>query len=227
MHRFLLLAMVLLIAAVNAVTAQEAEPATAKLQRELARIEAGIAEHSFNDERLVNLRVETDKLSKALIDFGVSFRPELARINARLEEMGPVPKEGEPPEPQIVASERKDLVARKAAINSELAAAERLSIRASDASARISDLRRELFANTLFRRTTAQGVFNADNWNAFRMTSARPGARFGPASSSSAPSSRARSLPRADCRSCWWRRCGGRFTARSGGCCRYAGRMAR
>ncbi len=164
----LLPALLLLAAAFNFALAQEQEPPTAKLQRELARIEAGIAEHSANDERLVALRVETDKLAKSLIDFGVSFRPELGRINARLEELGPAPKEGEPAEPDIVVAERKELASRKAAINAELAAAERLSIRTNEASAAISDLRRELFANTLFRRTTANGVFSAENWKAFR-----------------------------------------------------------
>ncbi|MCU0791130.1 MAG: hypothetical protein MUE79_08785, partial [Nitratireductor sp.] len=168
MHRIILLAFLVLAASLGGVFAQQAEPPTAKLQRELARIEAGIAEHATNDERLVNLRVETDKLAKSLIEFGVSFRPELARINARLEELGAAPKEGEPAEPDIVAAERRELASRKAEINAELAAAERLSIRASEAAAAISDLRRELFSNTLFRRTTANGVFNAENWSAFR-----------------------------------------------------------
>ncbi|HSO48281.1 MAG TPA: mechanosensitive ion channel family protein, partial [Rhizobiaceae bacterium] len=141
MRRPILLALLLLAAAFSIAVAQEQEPPTAKLQRELARIEAGIAEHSANDERLVALRVETDKLAKSLIDFGVSFRPELGRINARLEELGAPPKEGEPAEPDIVAAERRELLSRKAAINAELAAAERLSIRTNEASATISDLR--------------------------------------------------------------------------------------
>ncbi len=167
MHRRLLLALLLLLSTLVAAAAQVQTP-TEKLERELNRIETGIGEHSENDERLVLLRVEIDKLSKSLIDFGVSFRPELTRINARLEELGPAPKEGDPAEPEIVAKERKELLARKVEINAQLAAAERLSIRASDASAQISDLRRELFANTLFRRTTSNGIFNAENWNAFK-----------------------------------------------------------
>ncbi len=146
---------------------EEKPPATTELQRLLSKIEAAVEENGKDDAKLVLQRLELDKLTKSLIDFGVSFRPELSTINKRLGEIGQPPKEGEAPEAELVATERQNLIARKVAINNELAAAEQLSIRASQAHNKISDLRREIFSNTLFRRTEAKGVFSQENWNAF------------------------------------------------------------
>ena len=147
--------------------AQDAKPVTAEIQRTLSKIESAISENYKNDEALVLLRLDLEALAKSLIDFGVSFRPELATINRRLAELGPSPKEGEPAEPETVLAERKNTLTRKAAINSELGTAEQLSIRASQAKNRISDLRRGLFARTLLKRTNSAGVFSLETWSSF------------------------------------------------------------
>ncbi len=142
-------------------------PATAEMLRLLGKIETAITENSRDDEKLVLQRLELDKLTKSLIEYGVSFRPELSSINKRLGELGQPPKEGDAAEAAIVAEERQNLIARKVVINNELAAAEQLSIRASQAHNQIADFRRDIFSNTLFRRTQAKGVFSSENWMAF------------------------------------------------------------
>lgn len=139
------------------------------LDHQLAGIERKIAENSTNDEQLVSLRLELEQLSKSLIDFGVSFRPELTSVNARLAELGSAPKDGDPAEPEVMTQERNDLLARKVAINGFLSNAESMSIRINDAMNRIGDLRRDLFANTLLRRTDSTGVFNPDTLNSFQL----------------------------------------------------------
>jgi len=133
----------------------------AGLGRELGSIERAIPDSAQDDARLVALRVRLDALSKALIGFGVSLRPRLTEINNRLGELGAPPKEGEPEEPQIITDERRALTEEKAINNGLLGEAEALSIRAAKAGDQIIALRRELFSNTLFRRTEISGVFGA------------------------------------------------------------------
>jgi small-conductance mechanosensitive channel len=133
----------------------------AGIGRNLAAIERGIPEAAEDDAKLIALRVKLEDLSKALIGFGVSLRPRLVEINNRLAELGSPPKEGEAPEPTIITDERRALVEEKAINNSLLGEAEALSIRAGKASDQIAALRRELFANTLFRRTDIGGVFGS------------------------------------------------------------------
>lgn len=139
------------------------------LDHELSAIVRTIAENTSNDEKLVSLRLRLEEMSKSLIDFGVSFRPELKSVNARLAELGSAPKDGDPPEPDVMTLERNDLLARKAAINGFLSNAESMSIRINEAMSRIGDLRRDLFANTLLRRTDSTGVFNADTLESFQL----------------------------------------------------------
>lgn len=164
---------VLLICAASAIgnagaLAQSPPLTPADLQRNLSKIEALIEEFASDDEKLVLQKIELDKLSKSLIDYGVSFRPQLSTINKRLAELGPPPKENETADAAMVSAERQALLARKLAINGELGAAEQLSIRTSQASNKVSDYRREIFANTLLRRTQSTGVFSAGNWRSFQ-----------------------------------------------------------
>jgi len=136
----------------------------ADLGRELTAIERALPDAANDDTKLIALRVRVETLSKALIAFGVSLRPRLVEINNRLSEVGNPPKEGEPAEPAIIADERRTLIEEKAINNGLLGEAEALSIRAAKAGDQISALRRELFANTLFRRTDIGGVFGAQSF---------------------------------------------------------------
>ncbi|MFO0990936.1 MAG: DUF3772 domain-containing protein [Hyphomicrobiales bacterium] len=129
--------------------------------REINSIERAVPEAAEDDAKLVALRVRLDNLSKSLIGFGVSLRPRLIEINNRLAELGAPPKEGEPAEPQIITDERRTLTEEKSINNGLLGEAEALSIRAAKAGDQITGLRRELFSNTLFRRTEIGGVFGA------------------------------------------------------------------
>ncbi len=118
---------------------------------ELARKVAASAE---DDARLVALRTELETVSQALLKSGLAFRPRLAEINARLEQLGPAPGEGQPAEPDIVAGERQNLVAEKAEINVLLGVAENLSVRVKRLIDDIAAKRRDLFARLLTKRYT-------------------------------------------------------------------------
>lgn len=105
-----------------------------------------------DDARLVVLRAELETVSQALLKSGLAFRPRLAEINARLEQLGPAPGEGQPPEPDIVAGERQNLVSEKAEINVLLGVAENLSVRVKRLIDDIAEMRRDLFARLLTKR---------------------------------------------------------------------------
>ncbi|MEZ5871988.1 MAG: mechanosensitive ion channel [Nitratireductor sp.] len=139
-----------------------------ELRTKLSLTEQAVEEGRNDDNQLVRLRLDLDTISKGLIAYGVSFRPRLNQINDRLAALGNPPKEGEPAEPEIAIQERSALLGEKAEINSVLGEAENLSIRVSNTIDAIGEYRRELFTNTLLRRTDAAGAFGLDTLNAFR-----------------------------------------------------------
>lgn len=139
-----------------------------RMAARLAAIETAISERATDDAALVKLRLDLEGFTRDLIAFGVSLRPRVSAINRRLDELGAPPKEGEPPEPELLARERTALQQEKAVINSYLATAENLSIRASAAMDRIGDLRRTLFTTMLFQRTDVSGAVGSATWRDFR-----------------------------------------------------------
>ena len=138
------------------------------LASKLATTEMAIDGKAEDDAALVKLRLDLEDFSKSLIEFGISLRPRVNAINQRLDELGPAPKEGDPPEPEQLTKERIALQQEKALINSFLASAENLSIRASDDISKIGNLRRNLFTTTLFRRTDVGSAISGATWGNFR-----------------------------------------------------------
>jgi small-conductance mechanosensitive channel len=116
------------------------------------QLEKQIAANSEDDARLVDTRLQLEETERELLQSSVAYRPRLAEINARLDQLGPVPAEGQPPEPDLVASERQALVAEKAEINAALGVAEDQSIRINTLITRITEMRRDLFSRLLTRR---------------------------------------------------------------------------
>jgi potassium efflux system protein len=116
-------------------------------------LEKQITVSAEDDAGLVDIRLQLEELGRELLASGQAFRPRLTEINARLEQLGPAPAKDQPPEPEIVASERQKLAAEKAEINGLLGVAENLSIRINNLVNKIAEMRRELFANLLTKRT--------------------------------------------------------------------------
>jgi small-conductance mechanosensitive channel len=138
------------------------------LAESISQIEASIADRADDDTALVKLRIDLDAFSKSLIDFGVSLRPRLNEVNSRLNELGNPPKQGEPEELVTKTYERDGLLTEKSQNNQLLGEAETLSIRASKAIDRIGALRRELFANTLFKQTGIDGAISLETFSGFK-----------------------------------------------------------
>lgn len=131
----------------------QAEESLAAAEADMARLQQRVEENAENDGRLIDLKLEAEALARSMLDIGVSLRPRLSEIKARIDQLGPPPGEGEPAEPEALAAERARLAEERAAINALTGRAETVSVRASEIGDTISGLRRDLFAQTLFKRT--------------------------------------------------------------------------
>lgn len=124
----------------------------AKLTAKIDDLEKKIAQSAEDDAQLVEIRTQLEEAGRELLDSGVAFRPRLSEINTRLGQLGAPPAEGQPPEPEVVTTERQSLVAKKAEINALLGKAEDQSIRVNRLVNNIGEIRRELFRSLLTKR---------------------------------------------------------------------------
>ncbi|MEP9388508.1 mechanosensitive ion channel family protein [Mesorhizobium sp. KR9-304] len=124
-------------------------------------LEKQIAAHAEHDGQLVEVRLKLEALARELLASAVAFRPRLAEINARLDQLGPAPPEGQQ-ELDIVAAERAGLIAEKGEINAVLGLAESLSIRVNGMIEKIGTMRSELFRNVLTKRYSLTDAFDSE-----------------------------------------------------------------
>ena len=133
------------------------------------RIEAG----AEDDSQLVAYRLNLESINDRVLTSGVAFKPRLAEINARLEQLGPAPANGQPAEPELVATERTALTGAKAQINATLGIAESLSIRVHGLVEQIAETRRELFSSVLTKRFEIDYALAGEVLDAFQTESAK------------------------------------------------------
>lgn len=138
-------------AATPSIISQE-RPAIDSLKKQAADLANQMDKAASSDEALVDQRLKLEEVAKKLLGVGLAFRPRLAEINARLEQLGPPPAAGQPAEPEIVTSERNELAAEKAQINAMIGETEDTSLTVNQMIERIGEMRRELFARTLSQR---------------------------------------------------------------------------
>lgn len=125
------------------------------------QLERQIDQDRGNDEKLVHIRLQLEDLTRQVLHTAVAFRPRLAEINTRLEQLGTPPPEDQPPEPDIVTSERAALTAEKASINAVISMAETLSVRVNALINLIATTRSELFRNLLTKRYELNTAFTS------------------------------------------------------------------
>jgi small-conductance mechanosensitive channel len=143
------------------------------LKKKIDDLAAQIETTRDDDAGLVEIRLKLADVASAVLQSGVAFRPRIAEINAKLEQLGPPPAEGQPAEPDIVTSERSALIAEKAEINAVLGIAEGLSVRVNNLVDRIAGLRRDLFARQLTQRYQLDYALIGDVADAFRSEGAK------------------------------------------------------
>lgn len=153
----------------------EQQRALTDLQRRTEELEKRIAGSVDSDERLVDIRLGLEEVAAELLKSGVAFRPRLAEINSRLEQLGTPPADGQPPESELVAKERAGLLDEKAQINALIGTAEDLSIRVRKLIDRIAALRSELFQRVFTDRYDLVDAFGTKTFDDARIEMARFG----------------------------------------------------
>jgi small-conductance mechanosensitive channel len=122
-------------------------------KKQLVSLQDSTKESADNDDALVGISGKADELGRSVITISVNLRPRLDQIKNRLTELGEPPKDGQPPEAQIVTDERNALTAERSQINAVTGDAENLSLAVNKLMNEVTETRRRLFTDTLLRRT--------------------------------------------------------------------------
>ncbi|WP_417425672.1 mechanosensitive ion channel domain-containing protein [Hoeflea sp.] len=143
-----------------------AQEKLASSEKQVAKLKAQLEESATDDSQLVDLKVTAEALARSMLDIGVSLRPRITEIKARIDQLGAAPAEGEPAEPEVIVAERARLAEERAEINALTGRAETVSLQANEIGDQIAGARRDLFANTLFKRTEITPTLIADAFSA-------------------------------------------------------------
>ncbi|MGX5668494.1 mechanosensitive ion channel domain-containing protein [Rhizobium daejeonense] len=136
-------------------------------QARLDNLEAQVEAKKTDDSALVDIKAQVDNLSHDLLQISVQLRPRLNDVTTRLTQLGDAPKEGQPAEAPEITEERNKLNGERLQINTLTGQAEDLSIRGTNLSNAITDIRRRLFADQLFEHTEISGEVFDDALNSF------------------------------------------------------------
>ena len=129
----------------------------------LTAIETGLRDKNLDDAGLQNLRAQSDALSLALQGAIAELTPRLADSAKRLDEL--TPKSGQPaPSTDVAAKDLENEKKRHDRLDGNLRAARAMLLEANDVSTRISEARRQLFAERTFARSSS--VLNPQLWSA-------------------------------------------------------------
>jgi potassium efflux system protein len=136
----------------------EAENRLRNAEADLGRLRGAIEDASTDDVRLTDLRIELEALANSMIDLGVGVSPRLNDIRTRLEQLGAAP--GKASRRSRRSSPRSASGWPKSGRASTRSSDRRKKSRSPPAqeAARITELRRQLFADMLFSRSTINGA---------------------------------------------------------------------
>jgi len=122
-------------------------------RRKLVTLRQRLDQPSIEDLTLAELRLQAEEVASEVALAATTLENRLSQIQARLGDLGEAPAAGQPPEAAAVTDERNRLMAERAELTVIIDDAANLKTNASQAVATISTLRRELFAQMLFKRT--------------------------------------------------------------------------
>jgi small-conductance mechanosensitive channel len=151
------------IAAAAAQTAPAPVPAAAadptaeldRIQGTLTQIEATLGRHELSDAALEKLQAEIAPLGPAVQAVQAALAPRLAAIKARLDQIGPAPKEGAVPEDPTLAAERTSQQKAYADADALAKRASLLAVQVTQTANATALRRRALFTGALFQRSTS------------------------------------------------------------------------
>ena len=155
-------------AAITAAFGQSAMPVAA-VGLQVAQYDAQLramahdAENSrLDDAALRQKAAAIVPIDQALDAIVADLAARTAAIDARLAELGPAPKTGEPPEAAEITQERNRVIASRQAIDTEARQARVLTVATDQLTTRLADRRRELFSAQLWAHS--RSVLNPGLW---------------------------------------------------------------
>ena len=150
----ILFAALALVAAITAGRAQTDPVAAIEQARvELDRIEARLKEGNLGDAELGALKTRIEPMTTTLGTAIADLQPQLAAAEARVAEIGPKPKDGEPAESPEAAREREAQTAARQQIDETIRRGRLLQVEAAQVGDQITQSRRALLAGRLFLRS--------------------------------------------------------------------------
>jgi len=123
-----------------------------RLVESIERTAKDICLSKDNESALGNLRGQVEGIMYESTQINEKLKPRLADVKAQIEKLGAPPKSDGPPEPPQVANERARLNALSGAIDGAMKTSELTWFRARQLIERITDLRHELFAQSITQR---------------------------------------------------------------------------
>lgn len=143
--------------AADAVTADSINGAVQKqlthIHDQLTGFQKSVHQDADDDADLAALRVKADAIISEMQALSDKLKGRGEQIQSRLTALGDAPKAGAPPETPVVSEERTRLTNERAELNVVSENANQLSNSAVQLGNTITNLRRSLFARTLFRHT--------------------------------------------------------------------------
>ncbi|MDJ1636097.1 mechanosensitive ion channel family protein [Agrobacterium rhizogenes] len=124
-----------------------------KAKKDFSSIEDASKGEGADDDTLVALSGRADDLNRSVAALSARLKPRFAEIDTRLTQLGAAPKEGQPPEAPIVTQERDRLTAERSQISAVTLDVDNLVAATNHLSMQLVEMRRKLFAETLFKRT--------------------------------------------------------------------------
>ncbi len=143
----------------------ETKAARAKLdgyKADLDQKELAIQGRALSDAELQNFRQQIEPVIADIRTVIDEQAPKLEASKARLSQLGPKPKEGQPEESADVAKDRAEREAAVAELDETQRLGRALLVQAEQLNAQISDLRRAGFTRALFEQS--DGIFSPSLW---------------------------------------------------------------
>ena len=124
--------------------------------------EAALQGRELSEADLQRLRGSTEPLGDTIRGIVDTLQPKLDASKARLAELGPKPKEGQPEESADVVRDRSDREAAVADLDETQRLARALLVQATQIATQIGDRRRAAFTRALFQQSS--GLLSPDLW---------------------------------------------------------------
>lgn len=150
---------------VNRELGRDVNEALSRWNRDIGRIEQGLADRNAGYGQLNTFRDELERLRDEVTKFIEALQPRLEAVNSQAEKLGEPPAAGQPPEPDEVARTRAEVAGVRATYTSARSVADQTLVRTAQLASTIQDIRRARFTSRLFER--APGVTSLENWEKF------------------------------------------------------------